>query len=96
MGIATITPGELAQKDRIELTSLIPENSLMVAVPRPITGTIGSRIRLVLGKTGDEWLLLQNHDHGNREWQEKSWDSMPFAVAKQLNNCMEKGRDTKA
>lgn len=34
----------------------------MVTVPRPITGSIGSRVRVVLGKDGDEWLLLLNYD----------------------------------
>jgi hypothetical protein len=68
----------------------------MVPVPRRITGSIGSRLRLVLGNDGDEWLLLLNHDNGDREWQEKDWKSIPEPLAKQLNKCTIKGRDVKA
>ena len=66
-----------------------------MTVPRPITGSVGSRIRLVLGKDGDEWLLLLNKDDGNIRWQEKDWRKIPDAVARQINNCTSKGRIVK-
>ena len=65
----------------------------MVVVPSPITGSIGSRIRVVLGENGNEWLLLLNHDNGSTTWQVKDWSSIPNAVAKQINNCTNKGRN---
>ena len=65
----------------------------MVVVPSPITGSIGSRIRVVLGKNGNEWLLLLNHDDGRTTWQVKDWSSIPYDVAKQINNCTNKGRN---
>jgi len=68
----------------------------MVTVPRPITGSIGSRVRLVFGKNGAEWLLLLNYDNGDTQWQAKNWSSIPHTVAKQINNCSAKGRIVKA
>ena len=69
--------------------------SSTITVPRPIIGSIGSRIRVVLGSSGDEWLLLLDHDDGDKKWQVKDWRSIPAALAKQLNNCTAKGRDCK-
>lgn len=63
--------------------------------PAPIEGTIGSRIRIVLGDTGDEWLLLLNEDDGDRQWQTHCWSSIPNKLAAQLNNCSKKGRYAK-
>lgn len=63
--------------------------------PRPITGTVGSRIRVILGKDGNSWLLLLNHDDGNQEWQSGSWTSIPNGLAKQINSCTANGRDVK-
>lgn len=74
----------------------LEEVDKMAPVPRRITGSIGSRIRLVLGSDGDEWLLLLNHDNGDAEWQEKDWKNIPEPLVKQLNNCTIKGRDIKA
>jgi hypothetical protein len=68
----------------------------MVTVPRPITGSIGSRIRVVLGNNGDEWLLLLNYDDGDTKWQSKDWQNIPQTVAKQINNCTAKDRNVKA
>ena len=65
----------------------------MVTVPRPIKGSIGSRIRVIFGETGSEWLLLLNYDNGDTKWQVKNWNNIPNAVAKQINNCTSKGRD---
>mmetsp|Transcript_19807 Transcript_19807/g.45387 ORF Transcript_19807/g.45387 Transcript_19807/m.45387 type:complete len:455 (-) Transcript_19807:74-1438(-) len=66
-----------------------------ITVPRPITESIGSRIRVVFGSSGDEWLLLLDHDDGDAKWQVKDWKGIPSAVGKQLNNCTAKGRDCK-
>jgi hypothetical protein len=62
-------------------------------VPRPITGSIGSRIRLIFGDTGNDWLLIIDKDNGDRRWQDQDWRNIPYAVAKQINNCVDKGRD---
>jgi hypothetical protein len=37
----------------------------MVNIPSPIIGNIGSRIRLILGDTGNEWLLITDNDDGD-------------------------------
>lgn len=66
-----------------------------MAPPRPIEGTIGSKIRVILGDDGHEWLLLLDHDDGNQKWQSKNWKSIPSGLAKQINNCTAKGRDVK-
>jgi len=63
--------------------------------PRPIEGSVGSRIRLILGKTGSEWLLLLNEDDGDLKWQTQDWSSIPHKVANQINNCVNKGRYVK-
>jgi len=61
--------------------------------PRPINGSVGSRIRVILGDSGDDWLLLTNHDDGNRMWQTKDWSGgIPAKVKKQINNCTNKDR----
>ena len=68
----------------------------MVTVPRPVIGSVGDRIRLIFGHTGDDWLLLLNHDNGDTKWQVKDWKgNIPDAVGKQINNCTAKGRDIK-
>ena len=64
----------------------------MVTIPRPISGSIGSRIRVVLGNEGDEWLLIMNYDDGNRKWQQFLSRGIPKAVSKQINNCKAKNR----
>ena len=65
----------------------------MVNIPNPINGSIGSRIRVVLGDTGNNWLLIENKDNGDRKWQDQEWKNIPGPVAKQLNNCIAKNRD---
>lgn len=67
----------------------------MTAIPRPILGSVGSRIRLVFGDNGKEWLLLLNNDNGDTKWQSTDWKGMSNAVHNQLNNCEKKGRDIK-
>ncbi|KAL3942075.1 MAG: hypothetical protein SGBAC_003671 [Bacillariaceae sp.] len=66
-----------------------------MAPPRPIEGTIGSRIRVILGDDGHEWLLLLDHDDGTRKWQSQIWKAIPFGLSKQINNCTAKGRYVK-
>ena len=61
--------------------------------PRSIEGTIGSRIRVILGETGtNNWLLLLDHDDGDTKWQEVQWNGVPDQLCKQINNCTTKGR----
>eukprot|EP00579_Thalassiosira_antarctica_P001738 CAMPEP_0201870126 /NCGR_PEP_ID=MMETSP0902-20130614/3354_1 /ASSEMBLY_ACC=CAM_ASM_000551 /TAXON_ID=420261 /ORGANISM="Thalassiosira antarctica, Strain CCMP982" /LENGTH=434 /DNA_ID=CAMNT_0048395701 /DNA_START=118 /DNA_END=1423 /DNA_ORIENTATION=- len=61
--------------------------------PRPIEGSTGSRVRIIFGNNGNEWLLLLNHDDGNSTWQSKEWKNIPQSVANQLTNCTAKERD---
>ena len=58
--------------------------------PRPITGTEGSRVNVLLGDD-DEYVLTLNWDDGTTEWQEMDWNS-PGPIARQLVNCSQKGR----
>jgi hypothetical protein len=52
----------------------------------------GSRIRLILGETGSDYLLILNEHDGT---QTKSWKGMPSAICKQINNCSGKDRQVK-
>jgi Zinc finger, C3HC4 type (RING finger) len=66
---------------------------MALAHPRVIEGPIGSRIRVILGESGEDWLLLLNHDDGNSKWQSQHWGGrIPHALARQVNNCVAKGR----
>jgi hypothetical protein len=58
--------------------------------PRPILGTIGSRVCVLLGDTRKEWMLLMNHDNGDVQWQITNWRGFPNAVTKQVLNCDKK------
>mmetsp|Transcript_7829 Transcript_7829/g.10957 ORF Transcript_7829/g.10957 Transcript_7829/m.10957 type:complete len:429 (+) Transcript_7829:76-1362(+) len=61
--------------------------------PKPINGSVGSRIRVILGDSGDDWLLVTNHDDGNTKWQTKTGSiGIPDAVARQIRNCTSKDR----
>ena len=54
--------------------------------PRPVAGPEGCRIRLQMGATGADYLLLLNEDDGNVEWQTRSWsDTVPAGLSAQLN-----------
>lgn len=64
----------------------------MPLCPSPISGSIGSRVRVVLGSSGDEWLVLFQEQEGDRKWQTPEWAGIPHSVAKQINNCTEKDR----
>jgi hypothetical protein len=65
------------------------------SVPRPIKGTIGSRVRVIFGDTCEEWLLILNKDNGDTTWQTCNWSNIPHEVATQLQNCTNKGRIVK-
>ena len=74
----------------------MPPTIASTNAPRPIVGGPGKRIRVILGKNGKDWLLLLNHDDGNRKWQETNWrcgPSLPAGLGRQMNNCDAKGRD---
>ena len=60
--------------------------------PHAIDGTVGSKIRIILGETGNNWLLLLNHDDGNSKWQEQQWSGIPYQLSRQINNCIAKDR----
>lgn len=64
--------------------------------PRPISGSAGSRIKVILGDTGSDYLLLLDEDNGNHECQRNDWTagygSLPAGLANQLNNLPKKGR----
>lgn len=64
--------------------------------PRPISGSAGSRIRVILGKTGDDYLYYINEDDGNCEWQSRDWTvddgGPPYGLCRQMNNINSKGR----
>ena len=66
-----------------------------VTTPRPIKGTIGSRIRLIFGNTGKNWLLVLDNDNGDSIWQTHNWKGIYTKVANQMNNCSNKGRNVK-
>jgi hypothetical protein len=62
------------------------------AAPRAIVGSIGSRIRLIFGDSGSEWLLLLNQDDGKREFQTRRWSNIPDVVAQKINDCCSTGQ----
>jgi len=56
--------------------------------PRVIEGGVGCRPRVVLGRTGSEWLLLVDEDaNGSFVSQTKMWSSvgLPVGLAQQIN-----------
>ena len=67
-----------------------------MARPREIRGTPGSRIRVLLGHSGDDYLYFFDEDTGDREYQTRNWTTasggLPNALASQLNNMSAKGR----
>jgi hypothetical protein len=63
--------------------------------PLAIEGSAGSRVRVILGASGSEWLLLLDEDDGSRKWQTQAWNGIPNDLAKQINNCITKGRYVK-
>lgn len=49
-----------------------------------IEGSAGSRIRIVLGGRGSEYLLLLDEDDGQCCWQSKEWKNVPPGLNQQL------------
>ena len=65
--------------------------------PPPVTGSAGSRIKVILGATGDDYLYFFDETHGGTaDWQSSGWTtstgSLPDGLASQLNACSNKGR----
>jgi hypothetical protein len=64
--------------------------------PRAIAGSAGSRIKVLLGSEGSDYLLLMDEDDGDSEWQTQDWTTdeggLPNGLAKQINACSAKGR----
>ena len=67
-----------------------------MARPREIRGTPGSRIRVLLGQGGEDYLYFLDEDTGDREFQTVNWTAteggLPSGLASQLNNLPAKGR----
>jgi hypothetical protein len=57
--------------------------------------SIGSRIRLIFGNSGSEWLLLLNEDDGNHEFQTSAGMNIPNVVAAQIDDCNKRGQHIK-
>jgi hypothetical protein len=60
--------------------------------PSPISGSIGSRIRIIFGDTASEYLLIFNEEDDDSKWQSYYQGNLWTAVARQLRNCKAKGR----
>ena len=64
--------------------------------PSPVTGSAGSRIKVILGDSGTDYIYFVDETDGSRDWQSSNWTTgpggLPFALAKQLNACGAKGR----
>lgn len=64
--------------------------------PRSIVGSPGSRIKVILGETGSDYIIYCDHDDGDREWQTVNWPTRsggpPNGLCKQINNIANKGR----
>ena len=71
----------------------------MTRPPRSISGSAGSRIKLLLGETGSDYLYFFDEDNGDSQWQSRGWSvatgGLPNDLAKQLNNVSAKGRYVK-
>jgi hypothetical protein len=59
--------------------------------PSPISGSIGSRIRIIFGETASEYLLIFDEED-DRKWQSYCHSSIWSAVGRQFRNCTAKGR----
>ena len=64
--------------------------------PSPVTGSAGSRIKVILGDSGTEYVYFVDETDGSRDWQSSNWTTgpggLPLPLAKQLNACIAKGR----
>jgi len=53
-------------------------------------------VKVLLGATGEDFVLSLDEDDGNSEWQSRDWSGdVPFALCKQLNNIEAKARYVK-
>ena len=64
--------------------------------PSPVTGSAGSRIKVILGDNGTDYVYFVDETDGSRDWQSRGWTTgpggLPGPLAKQLNACSAKGR----
>lgn len=64
--------------------------------PVAVSGSAGSRVKVLLGKTGDDYVYFLNETDGSTEWLSRDWTvgdgGLPTSMAKQLNSCNSKGR----
>jgi len=63
--------------------------------PRSIAGNDGSRIKVILGPTGDDFVLTLDEDNGETEWQSYDWDGDSYfskSLCIQINNIRNKSR----
>jgi len=61
-----------------------------MACPRPIEGSAGSRIKLVLGEKGSDYILIVNEDRGDREVQSILGEfegGISSKLSKQIKDC---------
>ena len=67
-----------------------------MARPMPMSDE-GSRVRVILGETGEDYLVILDHeDAGGYKWQTVDWSSedggLPLGLAQQLRNLTKKDR----
>lgn len=56
--------------------------------PRSISNSDGARVKLLLGATGKDYILLLDEDDGKREWQtHDSSGDVCVKVRRQIKNC---------
>ena len=53
----------------------------LMARPREIRGTPGSRIRVLLGQGGEDYLYFLDEDTGDREFQTVNWTATAMTRA---------------
>eukprot|EP00961_Rhodomonas_salina_P067492 906464-Rhodomonas_salina.1 len=65
--------------------------------PRAINGSgVGGGVKVILGSTGNDFLLILDKDDGNRRWQTQAWclnDRRCNDLCWQLNACIRTGRN---
>jgi hypothetical protein len=69
---------------------------LLTPPPKQVTGSTGSRVKLLLGTSGVDYVLFLDESDGLSEWQSPSWStgkgSLPSGLALQVNECAAQGR----
>ena len=68
-----------------------------MARPMPMSDE-GSRVRVILGETGEDYLVILDHeDAGGHKWQTVDWRTedggLPLGLAQQLRNLTKKDPD---